>query len=289
MQSCRQPTIRQQPIASGPRNFQVILSDMIRPDDRASLLALLAEFRTAAHVKQQALAKGLTVEVLDNRGRVLVVKWHGIEVAVLFQRQIGQVTIAPVETSPAVIIKSPEEAWVSFNLLGVRYDQEINALKDRVLISEATSSHTNKLLHQFQVQTEQQVHVIYTLQKQITQLEEELTPFKTAVRSKELPDGSKILIQTKYKKEIQQVVREVQAKPGKYSQTVKEELYRVGNLIKTAKGKQKKELQAAQAVLQSIVDKTVVKIKAAKKKPVKKSKATAKKKPVKKKGGKRRP
>lgn len=153
-----------------PIEYKVISSDVLAPEDRAKIVAALAEFKSGADARDKANQKGFAVEVLDNRGRVLLLRWQGVDVALLYQRNITTISgptakLAKVDTKN--FIKSPEDAWVIVNLVTMRYDQEINGLKARVIQAEFIADQSARLRGQLELELEQKGSVIDTLQKKL--------------------------------------------------------------------------------------------------------------------------
>ncbi len=161
--------------------FPVILSDLLKSEDRATLLATLAEFKTGAQARAQANGKGFAVEVLDPRGRCILLKWRGADVALLYQRSITMVTVLPQESVNAKI-KSPDEAWVMVNLVNMRHDQELAALRTRVQTAEQTSTSATGLLSSLQRECEQKGLALDDHVKLVADLQVELKQYKEAVR-----------------------------------------------------------------------------------------------------------
>jgi hypothetical protein len=175
---------------------------MVSVNDRAKLSAAIAEFKTGPQARQLATAKGFAVVDIDPRGRVVALKWRGMEVAVLYQREIGTVDVLPMENSPAVWIKHPDEAWTTINLVGMRHDQELHGLRDRVQLSEMNAAAMVSLHEQLKLQLEQQTLLLEAQETQIAAINDELTRYQKAVKEYQRT-GSGILVKyktrTKYK------------------------------------------------------------------------------------------
>ena len=141
-----------------PIQYKVISSEILAPDDRATILAKLAEFKSGYQARQFANQKGFGVEVLDPRGRVVLLKWQGVDVALLYERTISTITgptarLAKVDAKN--YIQDPQDAWVMLNLVTTRYDQEVSGLKTRVVSAEFSAEQANRLRAQLELQITQ--------------------------------------------------------------------------------------------------------------------------------------
>lgn len=182
------------------KRFTVITSDMMKQEDRANILALLTDVRNGTNARAKAMQKGFTTDVLDNHGRVVVLRWKGMEVALLFKRATHTVEIAPAEPTPSVHINDHEQAWVVFNLLGINYNQELQALTERATAAELALARTRSFITTVQQENEQKGNVLIELEQKIAALETELETYHTAEKkSRTLPDGRQLLVRVKYK------------------------------------------------------------------------------------------
>lgn len=182
--------------------FPVILSDLLKPEDRAKLLATLVGFKTAAQAHAAARELGFGVETMDHRGRVVLLKWKGADVALLYQRSITMVTVLPQESLGA-FIKSPEEAWVMLNLVNMHYDQELHALRVRVQQAEQAYKSSSGLLIAVQSEATQKGLALDDHVTRVALLEQELKQYKEAVRV--LEKGGKPVIYKVRPKEVYKV------------------------------------------------------------------------------------
>lgn len=107
------------PISQGPREFPVLETDMLRDEDKALIRAELAKFKTAYDLSQHAGDNGFALTSLDPRGRVRVISFKGIEVALMFQRRAMKLNLGPCETTPGTYLRSLDEAWMRTDLLDV--------------------------------------------------------------------------------------------------------------------------------------------------------------------------
>lgn len=189
-------------IPSEGTQFPVILSDLLKVEDRAKLLAILAGFKTGAQAHAAARELGFGVEVMDNRGRVVLLKWRGADVALLYQRTITMVTVLPQE-SVGASIKKPDDAWVMLNLVNMRYDQELHALRERVGVAEQTAASATGLLSSIRNEAEQKGLALDDHVTRVAFLEQELKQYKEAVRV--LEKGGKPVIYKVRPKEKEKV------------------------------------------------------------------------------------
>jgi hypothetical protein len=57
-------------------------------------------------------------EIKDHLGRIGILKFKGVEVAIYVQRQIAIMEPLPMDPVPEGVIEDPKDAWVRFDLLG---------------------------------------------------------------------------------------------------------------------------------------------------------------------------
>lgn len=99
--------------------IRTLVTDMIDEQDRAALVAIMSNFKTGAQAKREAQSKGLVYQALDAVGRVGVLKWRGLEVALLFNRMSVLNTVLPMEKLAATPLNDTDDAWIMVNLLNV--------------------------------------------------------------------------------------------------------------------------------------------------------------------------
>lgn len=138
---------------STTQQYRTIVTDMISEGDRAKLLVSLSTIRNGAQAKREASSKGLAYTPIDPMGRVGVLKWRGIEVALIFQRDTCKPTTvdAQMETLVAKPIQDADDAWLFVNLLNVGQHTIIPELQSKLAAAEATIKQLQGLVANMQV------------------------------------------------------------------------------------------------------------------------------------------
>lgn len=96
----------------------VLTIAQLSDDMKDSIQAALKAITTGAEAKTMPLQPGWSCSVLDMRGRVLALSYHGIEVALFFQRQLTEIEPQPGQRIPEGVLQDPQEAWMRLDIFG---------------------------------------------------------------------------------------------------------------------------------------------------------------------------
>ncbi len=115
--------------------YRVLATDGLPKSTRDMIDHKLKGVETGVQAKALAVKEeDFSYKVLDQLGKVGVVRYKGIEVAVFFDRQVVSVTSEECDPTPRnKVVDKPEESWVRFELLHVK------AASDRNPFFKATS------------------------------------------------------------------------------------------------------------------------------------------------------
>jgi len=109
---------RQANKADGVRpKYQVLQVDMMKSVDRERAAAVASFVRSGEEAYHLEGQEGFSYKDLDLRGRCGVVLYRGIEVALLFKREIIEREPAPAEPVPERVLKEPVDRWMSIDLI----------------------------------------------------------------------------------------------------------------------------------------------------------------------------
>jgi len=118
-----------------------------------------ADMQACRRIKSgQVVNEDWQFECLDRLGRVVVMKYHGIEVALFMKRQITEVEPLPCDPLPEGIIKDPRDAWVRIDLLGAsarqvcsRVGREKRELQEQLELTEKQLAIKKQLLDEAEI------------------------------------------------------------------------------------------------------------------------------------------
>jgi hypothetical protein len=101
-------------ITTGPEAMTLpqALSVRIKAHDAAGMPLL--EFAE----QQTTLTNYWACTEIGDRGKVYVVSYHGIEVALFFKRQLTEIKLDPGDRQPEGVMQDPSEAWQRLDILG---------------------------------------------------------------------------------------------------------------------------------------------------------------------------
>lgn len=100
-----------------PPTYKILQADQVRGTDRERASAVASFVRTGNDAHKLAGHERFSYQGLDLRGRCGVVKFNGIEVALLFERLVNEVEPGPADPVPERTLKMPEDAWIQIDLL----------------------------------------------------------------------------------------------------------------------------------------------------------------------------
>lgn len=110
--------LRQANAADGVRpKYKVLQASMIKQADREKAAAVASFIRSKDEAFKLEGQEGFSYFDLDTRGRCAVIKYHGVEVALLFERIVVEREPGPAEPVPERPLTSPYDAWIQIDLL----------------------------------------------------------------------------------------------------------------------------------------------------------------------------
>lgn len=115
-----------------PIRHTVTAASQLSPDMREVIEAELKAVVSGHEARALANVNGWGVENLDHRGRVVLVKYKGVEAALFWERQLINVEPAPGENLPEGVLKDPADTWQRLDLLGPSARQANVILSNRI-------------------------------------------------------------------------------------------------------------------------------------------------------------
>jgi molecular chaperone GrpE (heat shock protein) len=112
--------------------YKILQADQVRGTDRERASAVASFVRTAEDAHKLAGHEGFSYFGLDTRGRVGVVRFNGIEVALLFLRQVNEVEPGPSDPVPERTLKAPHDAWIQIDLLNTDDSTKEKGISERL-------------------------------------------------------------------------------------------------------------------------------------------------------------
>lgn len=102
----------------GPEpTYKVLQADLIRGSEKERAAAIASFVTTGGDAHKLAGHEGFSYRDLDLRGRCGVVLYKGMEVALLFKREVCQISPGPADPVPERALKEPADAWIQISLL----------------------------------------------------------------------------------------------------------------------------------------------------------------------------
>lgn len=104
--------------AEGPRpKYKVLTADMLKPQDRQHAAAVATFLNSGDEAYKLAGKEGFAYKDLDLRRRVGAITYKGVEVALLFHREVTELEPGPADPVPQHFLKEPSRAWLMVDLL----------------------------------------------------------------------------------------------------------------------------------------------------------------------------
>jgi predicted RNase H-like nuclease (RuvC/YqgF family) len=179
-----------------PALYKALTVSMLKVEDRVAVRAAIKPLTSIEDVKlfitlQLQLAERLSrpspwaLRWMDQLGRIQVLAYKGVEVALFFERTIEQITPGPGEPIPECEMKDPSDRWQRLDITGPSARQANVVLKNK----HEQLEELNKVLTQRCSAQEIQISSLETtmfktedrrrrqienLQKKVTKLNEEL-------------------------------------------------------------------------------------------------------------------
>lgn len=127
----KEERIRRKAMGTSP-TYKILQVDQLRQVDkeRASAVASFVTSGVEAHRLQGQ--EGFAYKDLDVRGRVGVVCYKGVEVSLLFKREVVEREPGPSEPIPECILKEPKDAWIQISLMNAEDASKHKGIADRL-------------------------------------------------------------------------------------------------------------------------------------------------------------
>lgn len=97
--------------------YKVLQADLIRGSEKERAAAIASFVMSDQDAHKLAGHEGFSYQGLDMRGRCGVIRYKGMEVALLFKREVVQLTPGPADPVPERALKEPADAWIQISLL----------------------------------------------------------------------------------------------------------------------------------------------------------------------------
>lgn len=112
--------------------YRVLQVDMLKQADREKAASIISFVQSDGDAYKLAGYDGFAYKDLDLRRRVGVVTYHGVEVALLFRREIVEREPGPADPVPETIIKDPAGAWIQIDLTNSDAVERRKGIGDRL-------------------------------------------------------------------------------------------------------------------------------------------------------------
>jgi len=101
-----------------PIRYTVLTASQMTEERREMIASVLKTVTSGPEAMTLPEKPGWRTEGVGHDGRVYVVSYLGVEVAVFFKRQLTEVIPEPGEKSPEGVLQDPKEAWQRLDVLG---------------------------------------------------------------------------------------------------------------------------------------------------------------------------
>ena len=112
--------------------YKVLTADMLRQADREKAASVVAFIQSDADAYKLAGHDSFAYKDLDLRRRVGVITYKGVEVALMFRREVQELEPGPADPVPEKIITDPKGMWVQVDLLGTDPVEKRKGMGDRL-------------------------------------------------------------------------------------------------------------------------------------------------------------
>lgn len=130
----------------GPEpKYRVLQVDMLKKEDREKAATIISFVQSDADAYKLAGNDGFAYKDLDLRRRVGVVTYKGVEVALLFKREIVEREPGPADPVPERTLKDPVGAWLQIDLLSADAVEKRKGIGDRLSAALAQASRLQML------------------------------------------------------------------------------------------------------------------------------------------------
>lgn len=171
--------------------FAVLTIDRIPKEAKEVVRAKLKTLTTGREA-EAIIGDGWTYEILDRLGRIGVLKWKGVEVALFLKRQMVTEQPAPGDPIPEVVVKEPADLWQRLDIIGPSAKQanffikrEVDTLREQSGILNARVENLQQLSDGFEMAAGRKQSEIEQLQDTIKKLRLQLSPKDQIIVKKE--------------------------------------------------------------------------------------------------------
>lgn len=145
--------------------YRVLQADMLKPVDREKAATITAFIQSDTDAYKLAGHDGFAYKDLDIRRRVGVVTYRGVEVALLFKREVIEQEPGPADPIPEKVIKDPAGAWMQIDLLDTSPVERRKGIGDRLSSALAQVSRLQILWQEEKAKRERLEEDLAKLQK----------------------------------------------------------------------------------------------------------------------------
>lgn len=98
--------------------YTVLTASQVSEADVRKIQAATKTVISGVEASTMPKTPGWSCQVLDQRGRVLLLSYKGIEVGLFYQRQLSEVKLQAGDKFPEGVCQDPRDAWQRLDLLG---------------------------------------------------------------------------------------------------------------------------------------------------------------------------
>lgn len=156
--------------AEGERpKYKLLSADLLKQTDREHAAAVASFVATGEEAYKLAGQEGFRYVDLDLRRRIGVVEYKGVEIALLFNRQITELEPGPADPVPQRALKNPDNAWLVVDLLDTDDVEKKKGQTNRV---HALMGQVNRLQMLWEEEQLQRKHIGEQLEKITPELQQ---------------------------------------------------------------------------------------------------------------------
>lgn len=171
----------QRPVQLGERKFNVLVTDLFTAEDRAKISASLAKFSNVPDLMAGASLAGLGCTRLDIHGRAWVVTYNGVEICLLFERQLQEVDAGMATTPSVKTADANRNPWLRVDLLDLQDGSVHQVLEHPYAQLSQKYQNLNGLLVCVQRECDAKGYLITGLEARIKELEAAMAKKHVAV------------------------------------------------------------------------------------------------------------
>jgi molecular chaperone GrpE (heat shock protein) len=116
----------------GTPKYRVLQVDMLKQADREKAATIISFVQSDSDAYKLAGHDGFAYKDLDLRRRVGVVTYRGVEIALLFKREVLEMEPGPADPVPERTLRDPVGAWIQIDLLNADAVEKRKGIGDRL-------------------------------------------------------------------------------------------------------------------------------------------------------------